>query len=60
MLDVFNSIGQIKSVHTLVDFYQYIKSVEYLICVAFFVGFPMFYRYLMSSKHTGSETKTAH
>ena len=40
------SIGQIKEVFTLVDFYQYIKGIEYLICVAFFIGFPMFYRYL--------------
>ena len=39
-------IGQIKEVFTLVDFYQYIKGVEYLICVAFFIGFPVFYRYL--------------
>ena len=41
-----DTIGQIKEVFTLVDFYQYIKGVEYLICVAFFIGFPMFYRYL--------------
>jgi len=47
MTELFATIGQIKSVYTLVDFYQYIKTVEYLICVAFFVGFPMFYRYLM-------------
>ena len=40
------TIGQIKEVFTLVDYYQYIKGVEYLICVAFFIGFPMFYRYL--------------
>lgn len=51
MLDIFNSIGHIKSVYTLVDFYQYIKTVEYLICVAFFVGFPMFFRYLMNNKN---------
>lgn len=40
------AIGQVKEVFTLVDYYQYIKGVEYLICVAFFIGFPMFYRYL--------------
>ena len=39
-----SSVGQVKEVFTLVDFYQYIKGVEYLICVAFFVGFPMYYR----------------
>ena len=41
-----SALGQVKEVFTLVDFYQYIKGVEYLICVAFFVGFPMFYRYI--------------
>lgn len=58
MLDLFNSIGQVKSIYTLVDFYQYIKTVEYLICIAFFVGFPMFYRYMMSGK--GSSQEAAH
>jgi hypothetical protein len=46
MSDLFTSIGQFKEVFTLVDFYQYIKGVEYLICLAFFVGFPIFYRYI--------------
>ena len=46
MSDLFSSIGEVKEVFTLVDYYQYIKSVEYLICVAFFVGFPIFYRYI--------------
>jgi hypothetical protein len=41
-----SSIGEIREVFTLVDYYSYIKSMEYLICVAFFVGFPMFYRYI--------------
>lgn len=42
----FQSIGEVKTVVTLVDYYQYIKGVEYLICVAFFISFPMFYRYI--------------
>jgi len=42
-------IGEVKEVFTLVDYYTYIKSMEYLICVAFFVGFPMFYRYINKS-----------
>jgi hypothetical protein len=46
MTDLFTSLGQMKEVFTLVDYYQYIKGVEYLICVAFFVGFPMFYRHI--------------
>ncbi len=47
-----SSVGQIKEVFTLVDYYSYIKGVEYLICVAFFVGFPMFYRYINSAEET--------
>ena len=43
-MGLFSSIGEFKEVFTLVDYYQYIKGVEYLICVAFFVGFPVFYR----------------
>jgi hypothetical protein len=46
MLELFQSIGEVKTVYTLVDFYQYIKAVEYLICIGFFVGFPIFYRYI--------------
>ncbi len=38
--------GMIKTFDTLVDFYSHIKGVEYLICVAFFVVFPLFYRYV--------------
>ena len=52
MSELFSSIGEFKSVYTMVDFYQYIKGVEYLICVAFFVGFPMFYRYIHKSDDT--------
>ena len=50
MMELFGAIGQVKSVYTLVDFYQYIKTVEYLICVAFFVAFPMYYMYLNRSR----------
>jgi hypothetical protein len=55
MSELFSTIGQVKSVYTLVDFYQYIKTVEYLICVAFFVGFPMFFRYLHKTPSTQQE-----
>jgi len=58
MTELFGAMGQVKSIYTLVDFYQYIKTVEYLICVAFFIGFPMFYRYMMSGK--GTSESTAH
>ena len=43
---LLDKIGEWHSVHTLVDFYQYIKGVEYLICLAFFIAFPMFFRYV--------------
>ena len=49
MNSLLSSVGEFKEVFTMVDYYQYIKSVEYLICVAFFVGFPMFYRYINKS-----------
>lgn len=38
--------GMIKHFDTLVDYYTHIKGAEYLICVAFFVVFPAFYRYV--------------
>lgn len=50
MESLFASIGQVKEVTTMVDFYQYIKGIEYLICIAFFCGFPAFYRYIHSDK----------
>jgi hypothetical protein len=50
MLEIFQQIGEVKSVYTMVDFYQYIKGVEYLICLAFFVGFPILYRYIHCPK----------
>jgi hypothetical protein len=55
MLHFLQSIGEFKSVYTLVDFYQYIKGVEYLICIAFFAGFPAFYRYIHSDEDSGKE-----
>ncbi len=44
--NLFGSMGEVTEVFTMVDFYQYIKGVEYLICVAFFILFPMFYKYI--------------
>jgi len=53
MLDLlkqlFSSTGDIVKVYTLVDFYNYIKAVEYLICVAFFATFPLFYKYIIKT-----------
>lgn len=45
--NLFNSIGEVVKVYTLVDYYNYIKTVEYLICIGFFFTFPPFYRYVM-------------
>lgn len=41
--------GMITPLHTMVDFYSHIKGIEYLICVAFFVAFPVFYSYVEKS-----------
>ncbi len=46
MFDLFTNVGIVKEVYTVVDFYTYIKGVEYLICLAFFCSFPMFFRYI--------------
>lgn len=48
--NLFNSIGEVSQVFTVVDYYQYIKGLEYLICVAFFILFPVFYRYIHKDK----------
>ena len=38
--------GFIRDSHTLVDYYTYIKGVEYIICVAFFIIFPLYFKIL--------------
>jgi len=48
--------GIVTPAHTLVDFYSQIKGVEYLICLAFFVVFPLFYKYVNEDK-TRVQTK---
>ena len=40
------AIGMIKPLHTLVDYYTHIKGIEYLICAAFFVAFPVFFKFV--------------
>ena len=42
--------GMVTPLHTLVDYYTHIKGIEYLICVAFFVAFPVFYTYVNKEK----------
>jgi len=46
LMQFLASIGEIKTLHTVVDYYTYVKGLEYLICIGFFVGFPIFYRYI--------------
>jgi hypothetical protein len=43
--------GLIQPLYTLVDFYSHIKGVEYIICVLFFVAFPLFFQYLEKNRH---------
>ncbi len=42
-------VGIVKELNTLVDFYTHIKGIEYLVCVAFFVVFVVFYKYIDKS-----------
>jgi len=49
--------GMMKPLHTLVDFYSHIKGVEYLICVAFFVAFPLFFKYVNKEQQRVPVTK---
>ena len=42
--------GMIQPIYTLVDFYTHIKGIEYIICVAFFVAFPVFFQYVDKRK----------
>ena len=52
--------GMIQPIHTLVDFYTHIKGIEYIICVAFFVAFPLFYQYVEKRKtHHAAPTRPA-
>jgi len=48
--------GMITPLHTLVDYYTHIKGIEYLICVAFFVAFPVFYIYVNKEKKSARIT----
>ena len=44
------AVGAIGEFETLVDFYTHIKGVEYIICVAFFAAFPVFFKYVNTTK----------
>ena len=38
--------GNLNEYSTLVDYYTHIKGVEYLMAGAFFVAFPIFFKYI--------------
>lgn len=40
--EILGKIGTFETVYSLVDYYQYIKTVEYLICVGFLSLFRCF------------------
>jgi len=46
------AIGLISEQATMVDFYTHIKGVEYLVCLAFFAAFPVFFKYVNTPKVT--------
>ncbi len=52
-----SAIGMVKPLHTLVDYYTHIKGIEYLICVAFFVAFPVFFKYVNKTPQTVTAKK---
>ncbi|MBU1231455.1 MAG: hypothetical protein KKD01_09880 [Proteobacteria bacterium] len=49
--------GMVKPLHTLVDYYTHIKGIEYLICVAFFVVFPVFFKYVNKASQKAAAIK---
>jgi hypothetical protein len=53
--ELLNQIGDYDTVYTLVDFYQYIKGFEYLICLALFIAFPLYYKYLHHTPTTDDQ-----
>ena len=48
MFDFFMNVGHVEQIYTVVDYYTYIKGLEYLLCLLFFTFFPMFFRYINS------------
>ena len=52
-----SAVGMVKPLHTLVDYYTHIKGIEYLICVAFFVAFPVFFKYVNKAPKTVTAKK---
>lgn len=53
------AIGMVKPLHTLVDYYTHIKGIEYLLCVAFFVAFSVFFKYVNRAPKATKAVKAA-
>jgi hypothetical protein len=43
-------VGMIKPMHTQVDYYSYVKGIEYLLCVYYFLIFPVFFMFINHKK----------
>ncbi len=43
-------VGMIKPMHTQVDYYSYVKGIEYLLCFYYFLTFPVFYIFVNNKK----------
>lgn len=48
--DFMVGIGMIRPMHTQVDYYSYVKGIEYLICFYFFLIFPVFFMFVNGRK----------
>ncbi|MDT8335625.1 MAG: hypothetical protein RQ753_07995 [Desulfurivibrionaceae bacterium] len=48
--DFMIGVGMIKPMHTQVDYYSYVKGIEYLICFYFFLIFPVFFMFVNKRK----------
>ena len=58
IIEFFNNIGEPVAIGTLVEYYDYIKAVEYLICVGFLIVFPIFYKNIIKyNKDAGNQDK---
>jgi hypothetical protein len=43
-------VGMIKPMHTQVDYYTYVKGIEYLLCFYYFLIFPVFFMFVNHKK----------
>lgn len=48
--DFMVGVGMIKPMHTQVDYYSYVKGIEYLLCFYYFLIFPVFFMFVNHKK----------